>query len=82
MRRLWLYLFGCSHENVTWPIAGFKNGQAWQSCLDCGRRRPVTFDSRAVLRGNWVRDKVSHAPSKTIVVTASNSSHDTILERG
>jgi RNase P subunit RPR2 len=35
MQALLNFLFGCSHQRVTWPQG--RAGQTYVACLDCGR---------------------------------------------
>jgi len=66
------YLFGCSHEHVTWPISPRKGAQAWQSCISCGATRPVSFTATSIRHGSWRSEANSvvflDAPSKKIAV--------------
>lgn len=40
---IWDYLFGCAHQNHTWPIT--KAGKTHVACLDCGTTLAYDFEN-------------------------------------
>ena len=47
VRRMVAWLFGCRHENVTWPHG------VRQACLDCGASRLYGFGEKGIVMGPW-----------------------------